>query len=140
MNQLLLFVHFVGLVMGFAGGIGSAVSMRYAGEASADGAAALRLLPPVFANISAVGLLLLWITGAIMIWSVFGGPGGLPGLFWLKIAFVLLLTVLTGALHATHAAIRRTGNAALGGRLGMIGPASGISALAAMLIAVLVFN
>lgn len=140
MNNILLFLHFVGLAMGFAGGIGSAVTMRFAGGASAEGAAALKRLPPVFANISAYGLLILWVTGLILIWSVYGGPQNLPDLFWLKIVFVLLLTVLAGLQHATYAKIRRTGNAALGTRLKVLGPASGLSALLAMAVAVFTFN
>lgn len=140
MTQLLLFIHFVGLAMGFAGGIGSAVTMRFAAGANAEGAAALKRLPPVFANISATGLLLLWATGLIMVWSVFGGPGNLPQLFWLKMVFVVLLTLLAGAQHATYAKIRRTGNAALGARMKVLGPASGLSALLATLVAVYAFN
>jgi len=97
-------------------------------------------LPPVFANISATGLLLLWATGLIMVWSVFGGPGNLPQLFWLKMVFVVLLTLLAGAQHATYARIRRTGNAALGARMKVLGPASGLSALLATLVAVYAFN
>lgn len=140
MNNILLIVHFIGFVMGFAGGIGSAVVMRFAAVSSAEGVAALKRLPPVFAQISAYGLALLWISGLILIWSVYGGPQNLPGLFWLKIAFVLILTALTGLQHATYGAIRRTGNGALAGRLKVIGPASGVSALIALIIAVFVFN
>ncbi|MCX5516000.1 hypothetical protein C3941_04805 [Kaistia algarum] len=140
MNVVLLFLHFVGLVMGFAGGIGSAVTMRFASGASAEGAAALKRLPPAFAKISAYGLVILWITGLILIWSVYGGPQNLPGLFWLKIVFVLILTGLNGWHHAIYAQIRRTGDPSRGERLKIIGPASGLSALLAMAVAVIVFN
>lgn len=140
MNNVLLFLHFVGLAMGFAGGIGSAVTMRFAGGASAEGAAALKRLPPVFINISAYGLLILWITGLVMIWSVYGGPQNLPGLFWLKIVFVVILTGLNGWHHAIYAQIRRTGDPSRGEALKIVGPASGLSALLAMAAAVFAFN
>jgi len=140
MNDILLILHFVGLALGFAGGIATGVTMRFAAEASPEGALALKRLPPVFAHISGAGLVLLWASGLILIWSRYGGPGNLPGLFWLKIVFVLILTALAGIQHATYAQIRRTGNAALGQKLKVLGPASGLSALVALCIAVLVFH
>lgn len=141
MNDLLLILHFVGLSLGFAGGVGTAIAMRLVPATSAEGAAALRKLPPIFANVSATGLVLLWATGLIMIWSVYGGPQNLPGLFWLKIFFVLVLTGLAGWQHSIYGKIRREGGspqrAAL---LKRLGPASGLSALIALIIAVLVFH
>lgn len=140
-NDILLILHFIGFVLGFAGGIGSGVTMRFAGTASAEGAAALRRLPPVFANVSFAGLVLLWLTGLILIWSAFGGPQNLPGLFWLKILFVLILTGLAIAQHMIYARLK-SGRAGpeLAARLKMLGPASGLSALVALIIAVLVFH
>lgn len=141
MNDILLILHFIGLSLGFAGGVGTAIAMRQVPSVNAEGAAALRRLPPIFANVSATGLLLLWVTGLIMIWSVYGGPQNLAGLFWLKILFVLILTGLAGWQHSIYAKLKRgAGNAGMVPLLKKLGPASGLSALLALIVAVLVFH
>jgi hypothetical protein len=48
--------------------------------------------------------------------------------------------VTVGLIHMTYAEIRRTGNAALGARLAMLGPASGLSAFLAVLFASFAFH
>ena len=49
------------------------------------------------------GLGLLWLTGLIMVWSVFGGPQNLPGIFWIKFICVLGVTaVLFAALSVRN--------------------------------------
>ena len=141
MNDILLIVHFIGFVLGFAGGIATAITMRASAGASADGAAALRRLPPIFANVSFAGLVLLWVTGLILIWSAFGGPQNLPGLFWLKIVFVLILTALAIGQHVIYGRIKRgAASAQMVGMLKKLGPASGLSALLALIVAVFVFH
>ena len=89
MNQFLLFLHFVGLMLGATGGFGSAIVMRRAAGAPPEAARTLRELGPMLANVSAVGLGLMWLSGLIMVWSRWDGPGSLPGLFWVKFVFVL---------------------------------------------------
>ena len=111
MNQILLFLHFVGLMLGATGGFGSALVMRRAQAVPAEAAGTLRGLGPMLANVSAVGLVLMWLSGLVMVWSAWGGPGNLPGLFWLKLVFVLSLTAAAGMIHRTYAAVRG-GNAA----------------------------
>ncbi len=139
MNQLLLFLHFVGLMLGAAGGFSSAVIMRRALAMPADEAKVVRGLGPLLARVSAVGLVLLWATGLILVWSKFDGLASLPQLFWVKAVFILSLTALTGLIHRTYAEIRR-GNVALAARLPKLGPMAGISSLLAVLFAVLAFG
>ncbi len=99
----------------------------------------LRGLGPMLANVSAVGLALMWATGLAMVWSRWGGPGNLPGLFWVKFVFVLTLTAATIAIHMSYAQIRG-GNPAAAARLPKLGPISGISAVLAVLFAVYAFS
>ena len=139
MNQILIFLHFLGLMLGATGGFGSALIMRRAQAMAPDAARPLRELGPVMANVSAVGLALLWLAGLILVWSRWDGPGSLPELFWLKFVFVLTLTVATVLIHMTYAEIRR-GNAAVDSCLSNLGPAAGGSALLAVLLAVLTLS
>jgi hypothetical protein len=74
-----------------------------------------------------------------MVWTKWGGFGSLPTSFWIKMVFVVLLTILTGLVHRTYAEIRR-GNLAVAARLPRLGPASGIASLLAVLFAVIAFQ
>ena len=139
MNQFILFLHFVGLMMGAAGGFGSAVIMRRALALPADEAKVVRGLGPILANVATVGLALLWVTGFILVWSKWDGFGSLPKLFWVKAVFILSLTVVQGLVLMTYAEIRK-GNVALAARLPKLGPMGGISALLAVLFAALAFS
>lgn len=140
LNDLLLVLHFIGLVMGSGPGIANMVIMRAAATATPEGAAALRRVPPMLINVSTAGLVLLWITGLIMVWTIYGGPGGLPWAFWVKIVFVLILTAVVVAMHMTLAEIRKTGNMALAARMPKLGPMAGLSALVAVIFAVIAFQ
>ena len=139
MNQFILFLHFVGLMMGAAGGFGSAVIMRRALALPANEAKVVRGLGPILANVATVGLALLWVTGFILVWSKWDGFGSLPKLFWVKAVFILALTVVRGLVLMTYAEIRK-GNVALAARLPRLGPMGGISALLAVLFAALAFS
>src|SRR5260221_13513340 len=139
MNEFCLFLHSVGLMLGAAGGFGSASVMRRALTLPDDQAKVLRGLGPTLANVMGVGVVLLWVTGLIMVWSMFGGFANLPRLFLVKFIFILTLTVAVGLIHMTYAQIRK-GNTAAAARLPIIGPIGGISALLAVLFAVYTFG
>ena len=88
---------------------------------------------------SATGVAVLWATGIILVWSKWGGIESLPQMFWVKAIFILSLTVMTGLIHMTYAEIRK-GNPAAAAKLPKFGPMAGVSALLAVLFAVLAFN
>lgn len=139
MNEALLFLHFVGLMLGAAGGFASAILMRRALVLPVDEAKVLRGLGPTLANVSGIGLALLWVTGLILVWSKWSGFASLPQTFWVKAIFILSLTVVVGLIHMSYGEIRK-GNTAAAARLPKLGPMAGISALLAVLFAVLAFN
>lgn len=139
MNQFLLFLHFFGLLLGAGPGTAQGIIARRADTASPEEAKTLRSLGPMLANVSAVGIVILWITGPIMAWTVYGGFANLPGAFWIKFIFVVLLTLIAIYTQVTFAEIRR-GNMAAAQRLRWLGPSAGISALLAVLFAVIAFD
>jgi hypothetical protein len=138
MYGIVLFLHFLGLMIGAAGGLGGSIMMRRALSMPADQAQTIRSLGPLLANVAAVGVVLLWASGIALIWMR-GGIGSLPGLFWLKLAFVVIVTVLVGFVHMTYAQIRRTKNPALAARFAIIGPATGLANLIVVLVACYAF-
>ena len=139
MNAALLFLHLVGLMLGAAGGFASAVIMRRALVLPADEARAVRGLGPILANVSLTGLVVMWVTGLFLVWSKWGGIASLPDMFWVKAIFILSLTAVVGLIHMTYSEIRK-GNPAAAAKLPKFGPMAGVSALLAVLFAVLAFN
>ena len=139
MNDAILFLHFVGLMLGAAGGFASAIIMRRALALPADEAKVLRGLGPILAKVSAIGVAVLWVTGLILVWSKWDGFGSLPQMFWVKAVFILSLTAVAILINMTYAEIRK-GNVAVAARLPKLGPMAGISALLAVLFAVLTFS
>jgi uncharacterized membrane protein len=139
MNQALLFFHLFGLMLGAAGGMSSGIIMRRAASATPEAARTLRELGPMLARVSAAGVGLLWVTGLVLVWSRWGGPGNLPPLFWVKLVFVLTLTATVAGTGMAYAAVRG-GNPAAAARLSKLGPISGISAILAVLFAVCAFS
>ena len=139
MNEALLFLHLVGLMLGAAGGFASAVIMRRALVLPTDEAKVVRGLGPILANVSLTGLVVMWASGLILVWSKWGGIESLPDMLWIKAIFILSLTVMTGLIHMTYAEIRK-GNPAAAAKLPKFGPMAGVSALLAVLFAVLTFS
>jgi hypothetical protein len=139
MNETLLFLHFVGLMLGAAGGFASAVLMRRALVLPAGEAKVVRGLGPLLANVSAIGLALLWVSGLLLVWVKWDGFASLPQLFWVKGIFILSLTLVIGLIHMTYGEIRK-GNVAVAARLPKLGPLAGLSSLLAVLFAVLAFH
>ncbi len=140
MNAFLLFLHFFGLMLGAAGGLASGILMRRARTMPPEKAATIRSLGPMLAHVAGAGIVLLWITGVILIWSKWSGLASLPTLFWVKFVFVVILTLASGGIDMTYAQIRRTGNQALAARIAVLGPISGISATLAVLFAAFAFD
>ena len=139
MNQLLLFLHFFGLLLGAGPGTAQGLIARRADQAPPEEAKVLRSLVPMLANVSAVGIVILWITGPIMVGTVYGGFANLPGAFWIKFAFVVLLTLIVIYTRVTFAEMRR-GNMAAAARLTWLGPSAGVLMLLAVLFAVIAFD
>lgn len=138
-TDFILWLHLFGLMLGAAGGMGSAILMRIALKRPAAEAAVLRSAGPALGRVALGGLALMWLTGLALIAIKYGGFSGVPLLFWVKIAFVLSLTFAAIALELTYGEIKR-GNAAAAQRLPLFGPWAGLSSIAAVLFAVLAFH
>lgn len=134
MNQALIVFHLLGMAAGFASGIGNMVVGLRVAMSPAD-AAALRSLPPVFARIGQVGLAVLWITGAILIWSKWGGPADMPPLFWAKLALVAVFTGLVIRAAMLMRAVT-AGDTEAGKALPMLGRAGGLISVVIVVLAV----
>jgi uncharacterized membrane protein len=138
MNQLLLILHLFGFGGAMGASIGNFLVAQQAAAAPAD-APALTKVRFALARTSQVGLGLLWLTGLILVWSKYGGPGGMPAAFWIKIALVVLVTVVVAV---TSLAIKqvRNGDTAAGARLPVYGIAGAVLFVFIVVFAVIAFS
>ena len=139
MVDVVLALHLIGLMMGAGGGFGSMIVMGVAAKRPPDHGVVLRTLGPTLARFAAAGLALMWLSGVALVELRFGGFSNLPPLFWVKIAFVLSLTLAAIATELTYARVQR-GDVEAAKRLPLLGPVAGASSLLAVLFAVLTFH
>lgn len=138
--DVLLAVHFIGLMLGAGGGFGSATAAAHAKNLPPGEASVIKTLGPKLAKLSMIGLVLMYVTGiALLIVKYEGNLAVMPAMFWIKLVFVGTLTVAACLILFTYSQIRR-GNTAVESRLPVLGPIAGMSSLAAVVFAVLAFH
>jgi len=98
--RALLVLHFLGLAMGFSAGFGNMVMAGLMAKATPDERRALKKFPPAIARVGDVGLVILWFTGLILVFTKWDGFGNLPGLFHAKLTVVVLMTLAVGFSHS----------------------------------------
>lgn len=138
MTDVLLIVHFIGLMMGAGGGLGSTVAMAYANTLSEPKAKAVRGLGPVLARMALAGLFLMWATGLTMLFTRYS-LGAMPVMFWMKMAFVASLTFAAVMIEITYGKVK-AGDATAAKLLPSLGPMAGLSSVMAVIFAVLTFH
>ncbi|MEQ1609519.1 MAG: hypothetical protein ABL956_11220 [Hyphomonadaceae bacterium] len=138
--DILLALHFVGLLIGAGGGIDSAIVMAQARRMSSEDAGVVRRVGPVMGLVSLMGVLLMPATGVGMLLVKYQGQfGTMPILFHWKMLFVVTLTIATVVIELTYASLKK-GNVAAAARLPRIGPIAGISAMLATVPAAFAFH
>jgi hypothetical protein len=138
MNEILLILHFFGLGAGFASSIGNFTVMQLI-QASPGDRPVLSKVPPVLARVGQVGLGLLWLTGLVLIWTKYGGPGNLDWAFWIKIACVVALTAIVVYLDLTIKKVQ-AGDVAAAAQLPLFGRAAAGLLVLVVVFAVIAFN
>ena len=139
LNQVLLVLHFVGLAMGLSVTIANAVmGSLIAASAPAD-RIVLAQFPPRMSRIGKIGLALLWLSGAILVETRWGGFATLPWQFHVKLTSVALLTIFVIYIHLQERLVRQ-GDVAAGARIQTAAKFTGIFALTALIFAVLTFD
>ena len=137
--DVLLIVHFAGLMMGAGGGIGSTIVMRHALSLPVEQGNVVRSAGPALARLSTFGVVLMLLTGGAMVQFKYGGFSAMPTMFWVKLVFVATLTLAVILIEVTYAQVKK-GNAAAAANLPRLGPLAGISALLAVIFAALAFH
>ena len=137
--NVLFWLHFIGLAMGLGGGI----ALGYVGPKliAAEGPMLEQMwnFETFFGRVGTAGLGILVITGPLMLWLKFGGPGGLTWWFWAKMAFVLI-AIIGVAMHQWAGSRFRRGDRAAIPIMFASGRTAGAAMALAILSAVFTFN
>jgi hypothetical protein len=137
--DVLLILHFAGLMMGAGGGLGSTIVMRHALSLPAEQGNVVRGAGPGLARLSSAGLVLMLLTGGAMVQFKYDGFSAMPTMFWVKLVFVATLTLAVILIEVAYAQVKK-GNVAAAANLPRLGPLAGISALLAVVFAALAFH
>lgn len=137
--QLLLFLHFLGLALGFAVSFGNMVMGSLIAKAAPPEKAVLGRFPPTMSKLGRIGLILLWVTGVALVYVKWGGFAGLPWTFHAKLTAVVLLTFTTEYIQWLERRVRK-GDMAAAARIEAAGKVATILALVALASAVVTFN
>jgi uncharacterized membrane protein len=138
MNEILLILHFLGFGAGMAASVGNFTIMQLVRNSPGD-APVLTKVPPLLARVGQVGLGVLWITGIVMVWAVWGGPENLGWAFWVKFVCVVLLTAVAIYLDLTVKKVR-AGNTAAAAQLPLFGRIAAGLLLLIVIFAVIAFH
>ncbi len=137
--NLLIWVHLLALIMGFAGGIAmSQIGPRLA-AAAPDQRATWWPLANTFTGIAHAGLVLLLVTGPLILWLKYQGGGGLSAAFAIKMGLMVLAIVAIGASSWGKARLKR-GDEGGARVMAAAGPVTMLLMLGVVLSAVFAFN
>ncbi len=139
MKTILLIAHLIAIATGTGMSIANYINIRIAAGEKGERREALAFLRRILARIADVVILAIWITG-VGLWTVLP-PGDEPNVwFVVKIAFVLLLTLCHAMARLTAGRMARSGNTSLYPRMELFVSGVWLSALAAIILAVLAFE
>ena len=139
MKIILLIAHLIAIATGTGMSIANYINIRITAGEKGDRRDALTFLRRVLAKIADVVILAIWLTGIGLYFSL--PPADEPNSwFMVKMAFVVLLTVCHGLARMTAGKMMRTGDQSLYPRMELLVSGVWMSALAAIILAVLAFN
>jgi hypothetical protein len=138
-NEIVLMLHFLGLAMGMSVTFGNIVMLNLITAAAPSEKAVLARFPPAISKVGRAGLALLWVTGLTMLYTRWNGLAGMPWQFHVKLTAVVVLTLVVIYLTSLEHRIMR-GDREAAARVQVFGKLASLSALTAVIFAVLTFN
>ena len=139
MKTILLIAHLIAIATGTGMSIANYLNIRIAAGEKGERREALAFLRRTIARIADVVILAIWITG-IGLWLNLPPTDELNSWFVVKIAFVVLLTLCHGLARMTAGRMMRSGDQSLYPRLELLVSGVWMSALFAIILAVLAFE
>ena len=139
LNQILLFLHFVGLTLGFSVSFANMVMGGLIAKAAPQEKGVLGRFPPLMSRLGTIGLVLLWVTGLTLVFTKWNGFAILPWQFHVKLSAVVLLTITVAVIHRVERLVQK-GDTAAAAKLESLGKVAMLLAMTALLFAVLTFD
>ncbi len=139
MKTILLIAHLIAIATGTGMSIANYINIRIAAGEKGERREALAFLRRTLARIADIVILAIWITG-IGLWLNLPPAEEPNSWFVVKIAFVVLLTACHGFARMTAGRMMRTGDQSLYPRMELFVSGVWMSALAAIILAVLAFE
>jgi uncharacterized membrane protein len=140
MALTLIVIHFIAFCIGIGGGITNMVIGKQIGQAGEALQRNLGEVADIIGRLIAIAVILLWVTGISLIYLSWGGWSGLPGLFWAKVAAVLVLSVCLLVIKRTVAQANRSGTAPEEAKITPLSLIANLSGLAALVLALVSFS
>jgi uncharacterized membrane protein len=137
---LLLILHIAAFAMGTGVSFSNLMNARLAAGLEGEGFKTLGRLRMQLARVGDVLIATIWLTGLLLLWLRGGLGPGAEAWFYLKLAAAVLLTASHGLARATAGRMIRSGDRGLLPRLTQAIAGVWVSALAAILLAVLAFS
>jgi hypothetical protein len=139
LDNTLLVLHFLGLALGLSTGFANMVMAGLIARAAPNEKAILRRFPPAMGRLGNIGLVLLWASGLLIVYTRFGTFAILPRTFIVKLSAVVLLTVAVIGINVLQPRAER-GDAAAMAKIELLGRLSGPLSLIAIIFAVITFG
>ena len=135
----LTFLHYLAFSLGIGGGAAGMLAGRMAARADPELRPGLARLQRRLGQISALSVLVLWVTGVWLIHAQYSGLAPLPWLFWPKIAAVVGLTVCAAWLQLLSLRAWRRGTPPPAPRMARLSMLANLFALLALALGVAAF-
>jgi len=139
MKTILLIAHFIAIATGTGMSIANYINIRVAAGQKGDSRAGLVYLRRTLARIADIVIAAIWITG-VGLWWILPEPEQPNSWIHLLLAAAVLMTACHGLARMTAGKMARTGDDSLYPRMELLVSGVWLSALAAIVLAVLAFE
>lgn len=140
MLELLIFVHFFGLIIGIGGGVANAMAAKRLATVPPEARPMVGMYRESLGKLSTGGLILLWLSGIVMV-AIYRGSGIFSDpMFAFKMIAVVVLTGFSVAANMTVAQAKKAGGPPDAQRMKMISMGALTFGLLALLLAVMTFS
>lgn len=139
LSYTVLILHFLGVALGLSVSAANIVMVGVMNKAAPGERPVLARFLPAMSRVGQFGLALLWLTGLLMLYTRWNGFTGMPWTFHVKLTAVVVLSVVVGYIAMLEKRAQR-GDAGAAARTGPFGLIATLSALTALVFAVLTFD
>jgi uncharacterized membrane protein len=140
MIQFLKIIHFMSLAVGIGGGAANFVIAFRGRTVEPAVRPILGGIGAAIGRMGAVAILLLWLSGIGLVYLAQDGWSNLSAAFWIKLAFVVLLTLISLTANTLVVRARRSGTPPPAPVMARLGQAAALSGLLIVIFAVIAFS